>query len=368
MRGRVRRLRGCALALLLLLLAPGPAAADIAYSIDITLADKEDKAVTEALQNASQLVALEGQAAALAPMRCGAAPTSDLPRLKAAMNALGYWRATIAYTLDTRVTPAKLAVTVTPGPLFHLAKAEFVLASGAPAPLPEKPADVGLAIGGSGAVGAGRRGQRAHRVGLCRAWPALRAGGGPQGHRRCRDGDDERALCRRSRPRGAVRRDDDRRAEARRRGLVTSRIAWREGAAYDERLVEKTRQDLVRSSLFSGVEIKHAEAPAPDGTVAMTIALIEGPPRSVGVGAGYNTNIGLGASAFWEHRNLFGNGENLRLSAGAAQLQQGVAANFRRPDFLMPKQDLLASAELLRPEDGRLQEPPLRKPISGSSG
>ena len=80
----------------------------------------------------------------------------------------------------------------------------------------------------------------------------------------------------------------------------------------------------------------------------MTIALIEGPPRSVGAGVGYNTDIGLGARTFWEDRNLFGEGEDLRLSAGAAQKQLGVAANFRRPDFLENKQDLIANAELLR--------------------
>ena len=132
------------------------------------------------------------------------------------------------------------------------------------------------------------------------------------------------------------------------RDFVTRRIAWKEGAAYDERLVEATRRDLVRSALFSGVQINHADTPAADGTVAMTLDLIEGPPHSVGIGAGYNTTIGLGARTFWEDRDLFGAGEDLRLSAGAAQRQLGVAANFRRPDFLVPKQDLLVDAELLK--------------------
>jgi translocation and assembly module TamA len=131
------------------------------------------------------------------------------------------------------------------------------------------------------------------------------------------------------------------------RDFITRRIAWAEGAPYDERRVEATRQDLVHSGLFSGVLIGHAEAPAPDGTVAMTVMLIEGPPRSVGAGVGYNTTIGLGARAFWEHRNLFGEGEDLRLSAGAAQKQVGVAANFRKPDFLVRRQDLVTDAELL---------------------
>jgi translocation and assembly module TamA len=104
----------------------------------------------------------------------------------------------------------------------------------------------------------------------------------------------------------------------------------------------------VKSGLFSSVEIRHAAAPSPDGSVAMSIVLTEGPPRSIGAGAGYNTNIGLGAHTFWENRNLFGNGEDWRLSAGAAQRQLGVASNFRRPDFLARQQDFLANAELLQ--------------------
>ncbi|HZT51086.1 MAG TPA: BamA/TamA family outer membrane protein, partial [Stellaceae bacterium] len=112
--------------------------------------------------------------------------------------------------------------------------------------------------------------------------------------------------------------------------------------------VEATRQELVRSGLFSSVRIDHADAPDASGAVAMTIAVIEGPPRSVGAGAGYNTNIGVGGQTYWEHRNLFGEGEDLRISAGAAQKQLGLAATFRRPDVIARKIDLLADAELLK--------------------
>ncbi len=45
-------------------------------------------------------------------------------------------------------------------------------------------------------------------------------------------------------------------------------------------------------------------------------------------------------------RNLFGQAEYLRLSLALGQQKNGVAANFRRPDFLDVDQDLLALAEI----------------------
>src|SRR5204862_6384208 len=50
--------------------------------------------------------------------------------------------------------------------------------------------------------------------------------------------------------------------------------------------------------------------------------------------------------AFWENRNLFGNAENLRLSAEVGQQIDAFRANFRRPDFLAIDQDFLATAEI----------------------
>ena len=130
--------------------------------------------------------------------------------------------------------------------------------------------------------------------------------------------------------------------------FAARRVAWQEGAPFDSRAVETTRQDLVKTGLFSGVRISHGDTPDAIGEVPMTIELIEGPPRSIGAGVAYNTNLGLGAQTFWQHRNLFGAGENLRVTAGVAQKQLGLALAFRKPDFLERNQDFLANAELLR--------------------
>ena len=343
------RLRALTLAFLMTALAIWPAWADAPYKIDIAIEGSKDKKLLAALQGASQLVALKDR-----PPPSNAAlrrrAEEDLPRLQQAMNAEGYWQAKITYTLDTNKQPATVAVKVAPGPLYHLAKLEFVLQSGAPAPLPLTPEQVGLAIGAP-ALSEPVDGANARIVSLY-----------AQNGQPFAQVVDRKVVVDVATAAMSARYTIDPGAKARfgattvnglhrvAADFVTRRIAWTEGADYDKRKVEATRQDLVRSALFSSVQINHADHPASDGTAAMTIELIEGPPHSVGVGAGYNTNIGLGARTFWENRNLFGNGEDLNLSAGAAQRQLGVAGNFRRPDFLLPKQDLVADAELLREE------------------
>jgi translocation and assembly module TamA len=345
--GKMSAIRALTLAVLLAALAIRPAFADAPYTVDIALDGKSDKTLLEALNSASQLVALKDHPpASAAALRRRA--EEDLPRLQAAMNAEGYWRAEISYRLDTKAQPEKLAVKVTRGPLYHLATVAFVLPSGAPAPLPKRPAEVGLALGGP-ALSAPVEAANARIVSLYaqNGQPFARV-------------TDRKVVVDLATATMSARYTIEPGATARfgataitglhgvAADFVKHRIAWTEGKDYDERLVERTRQDLVRSALFSAVLINHADAPAADGTVAMTLDLVEGPPHSIGVGAGYNTNIGLGARTFWEDRDLFGNGEDLRLSAGAAQRQIGVAANFRRPDFLVQKQDLVTDAELLK--------------------
>ncbi len=347
---RPRRSRALLLALAVLALAgwARPAVADLSYKTFIDTRGLDDAALIKALRGASQLVALESK-----PPESNAAlrrrADDDLPRLVGVMNAEGYWTAKAVFTLNTGSTPVDLRVTIEPGPLFHLAHVTFRTPEGAPPPLIETadPQAFGLAIGGPARSAAVAEAEaklleryaengrpfakvidRKAVVDIAKAEmdviytiaPGATASFGPL------------TIT------GLSRTDRD---------FVAGRVAWKEGTPYDSRQVEATRKALTKTSLFSAIRINHAAAPDAGGGVAMTLDLVEGPPRSVGAGIAYNTNLGFGAQAFWEHRNLFGEGERLRVTAGVAQLQQGLAADFRKPDFLTRDQDLLASAGLL---------------------
>jgi translocation and assembly module TamA len=98
--------------------------------------------------------------------------------------------------------------------------------------------------------------------------------------------------------------------------------------------------------LFSTVQITPTPDPEHPGEARMTIEATERLRRTIGAGLAYNTSQGIGARAFWENRNLFGNAESLRLSAEVGQQIDEFRANFRRPDFLAVDQDFLATAEI----------------------
>lgn len=332
-----------------LLLCATIARADVEYDVDIKLEGLDNSALLQTLRDASQLVTLKNKPPPSADaLRRRAA--NDLPRLNQIMQAEGYWTAKLSYILNTNEKPPKVTIDIEPGPLFHLASVTFKGPSGEPLPLLDKlgPAAFGLAIG-----------QPARSAPVTAAEPLLAARYERDGHPFAKVTDrhvvvdvakDTMSVTYAVDPgpparfgpltiEGLKNVDQD---------FVARRVAWHQGAPYDVREVEATRQELVKAGLFSAVHITHAAAPDSAGEVPMTITLVEGPPRSIGAGVAYNTNLGFGGQAFWEHRNLFGEGERLQLTAGAAQRQLGLALAFRKPDFIDRHQDFLTNAGLLQ--------------------
>lgn len=338
--------------LLMLGLGATVAAADVPYDVEIKLQGLDDDALLDTLKDNSQLIALKKKKKPETEAALQRRIDDDRTRLRDAMEAAGYWQATIEDKIDAKKKPAEVTVTVKPGPLFHFAKIAFLLPSGAPAALVDrlgaerlglKPGDPAksapVAAADARIVDAyGHRGQPFARivdrhavidVATATMTVTYTIDPGPA------------ARFGKATVQGLTTLDRD---------VVDRRIAWHEGATFDTRQVEQTRRKLVATGLFSAVEIKHADAPDADGAVPMTIALTEAPHHSVGAGVGYNTNYRAGLRGFWEDRNLFGDAETLRLSAGVAQRQIGAAANFRRPDLWWNGVDFVANVEALRQE------------------
>lgn len=122
-------------------------------------------------------------------------------------------------------------------------------------------------------------------------------------------------------------------------------IEWHAGDPVDMDLVEKTRLRLVNSAIFRTVSIA-LEQPAADGLAPVVVSVGEAPPRTVGGGLTYTTGEGFGTKAFWEHRNLFGNREKLKITGRFAQTGFGATARAVRPDFHWRDVDLVAQGEL----------------------
>ena len=80
----------------------------------------------------------------------------------------------------------------------------------------------------------------------------------------------------------------------------------------------------------------------------MTVTLTEAKHRSIGIGLRYSTNEGPLGKIFWEHRNLFHEGESLNLSLTSGFVIQGVGADFRKPGVWSPDLDFLSSIRVER--------------------
>ena len=119
--------------------------------------------------------------------------------------------------------------------------------------------------------------------------------------------------------------------------------AFKPGDLYDRRKVDETITALRKTGLFNQVAIDIVDG---NGNVATPeLALSEGKRRSVGFGARWSSDEGVGTQSFWEHRNFFGRAEKLRFELSVAQNKQAAKAEFTKPRFLRTDQSLLLSSE-----------------------
>jgi translocation and assembly module TamA len=128
-------------------------------------------------------------------------------------------------------------------------------------------------------------------------------------------------------------------------------VPWRRGTMFDRSELERFRQRLIRSSLFSTVRVQPAENQdeGEDGApLDVVVDLQEGPPRTIGARANYSRDVGFGGSVFWQHRNFFGRGENLDLSLDATEILQTAKAGLTKPNWKRLDQTLRFSTVLER--------------------
>jgi translocation and assembly module TamA len=79
--------------------------------------------------------------------------------------------------------------------------------------------------------------------------------------------------------------------------------------------------------VFDSVRIEAGTSVGPDGTLPIAFVVSERALRAIGGSVAYETNFGLAVSLFWEHRNLFGGAERLRLEAEASRISDGSFGN-----------------------------------------
>lgn len=125
----------------------------------------------------------------------------------------------------------------------------------------------------------------------------------------------------------------------------------RPGEPFDPDDIQRAREQIQRLQVFNATRIVEAEAVTPEGTLPLEINLAERPLRVIGGGATYSTADGAGVEAYWEHRNLFGRAERLRLEGRVGGISGTdptdfayyTGAVFTKPAVITPLTDFTAS-------------------------
>jgi translocation and assembly module TamA len=332
----------------------------------VTIAEIGNSPLDKALKDASQLEGLR-EKAPVAPFALISRAQAEIGRLETVLQSFGYYDGKVAVTIDGRPVgdadlpkaleglPAKssatVKVTAQPGPLYQLGR--ITIDGNVP---PDARGKLGLTEGqpavASDVLAAGARlltAMRENGYALAKVAPPD-ATQDPQRHAidvtfKAEEG--RRALIGPIKLTGLSAVNED---------FVRRRLLVHSGQLYQPSKIDAARQDLASIGVFSGVSVSAGTAIAPDGGVPLTYAFEERPPRSVGVTGAYSTDLGGSLTTTWSHRNLFGNAEQLNLSAAATGLGgtdvKGLGydfgAQFLKPDFLRHDQIFELNAVALK--------------------
>ncbi len=327
--------------------------------VDLALADSElstpyqveflgidDQALRSAIRAASRLVADQENPPAT-PAQLDRRARRDMDTIDQVLDSRGYYGANATFVIDQSTDPATVFVAVESGPPYPLTSYHAVAktADGIPTvPIEE----LGLILGAP-----------AEADTILAAEPVLLANIKARGYPFAEIADRE-VIVDHLTPSVTVTVTIEPGPRSRfgdvniigldtvRAAVVEDNIAWTMGEIYDGARVSETIQNLRETQLFDSVRVD-PQRPLPGREDAtMRITLSERPARTVGAGAGYATSEGPRVKAFWEHRNILGDNERLRITGRLAQLASGLDGRLTIPKFWSKRQDLLLGAELTR--------------------
>lgn len=334
---------------------PAAAAETQTYTVDI--AGTGVGAADAALNASSQLVSLKGSGP-LPAFALAARAREDVPRLQTALDSFGYYQNRVTITVeglspDDPDLPGRLdalpagraavvRITPMPGPLYHIGR--IALEGDVP---DQDRAALGFASGDPAVAGVVLDARARLLTALQEDGYALAVVSEPDATA------DDRAHTidviykvqpgRRVRI-GAIRITGLKDVSD---SFVRRALTVHTGDRYRTSRIESARQTLAGLGVFSGVSVRTADYLDPDGSIPLVFDVEERPHHAVALTGTYSTDLGITLSTTWSHRNLFGNAEQLNLTAagtglGSASTGLGynLSAQYIQPYFLAPEQVL----------------------------
>ncbi len=345
--------------------AAARAADPVTYAVHI--APTGNTALDGALSGSSQLNALR-KAAPAGPFALVARARQDQGRLITALESFGYYAGSVAIAIQGKPlddvalpdvlqalpagTPADVSITVKTGPLFHLGTVQL----DGPVPAPALPAfklkagDPAIAATVLGAGNALLSALQEEGYALAKVDPPVAV---------LHPADRTLAVSYKvtTGPRvdiGSITFAGLKRMHA---GFLRRRLLTvHPGQLYQPSKIEQARQDLASVGVFSSVQVQASPALDPHGELPLTFLFKERPLHAVSFNVGYSTDLGASAGVTWSDRNLFGNAEQLNISAaltgagGTADQGLGYDAKVQllKPDYYRRDQSIEMDVEALK--------------------
>ncbi len=273
----------------------------------------------------------------------------DLRRLSAVLHSDGYFDGVVDYRIDTETDPVTVTLVISRGDPYLLESFDIsYVGDGDFGRLPEDASEIGIELG-----------RRARAPDIADAEKRMERVLWERGYPFGRTVERQHVLDRAARrmrvamtvepgPAAGFGELSIGGVERVRENYIRRIQPWQGGQLYDRRLVDQYRQDLIDTTLFASVSIVTADALDENGNVPIRLAVEEREQRTIGGGLSWGTDEGFLLSAFWEHRNLLREDENLRVETRLGEIEQSVTTLFSKPRFIRNDQSLLARAWVKR--------------------
>ncbi len=349
------------------ILAPLGARAADPQPYTVAIAPTGDGAIDAALRGSSSLLSLQ-KSAPVGPFALVTRAQGDVDRLQTALTSFGYYGARVTVQIDGRAvddpalpdalatkpagSAAAVTVTVERGPLFHL---RWVVVDG-----PVSAADqakLGIAPGDPAVASAVLAAQGKLLAALQETGHALAKVSDPDAVETPGEHVIDLTFHADPGPRvdlGVITVDG---LKATNDSYVRRRLLVHPGEPYDPVAIERARQDLAASGVFSSVNAAIPDRLAPDGSIPLAFKVVEGPRHAITFNAAYSTDTGATGGATFAYRNVFGNAETLTFGALLTQAETNAeikapgydfTVGFTQPDWQRRDQTLAWNAAYLK--------------------
>jgi translocation and assembly module TamA len=267
---------------------------------------------------------------AAAVRRAGA---EDLDIVRKALNAAGYYAATVAFRVDGETENGrklKAIFSIEPGEPFRIVRHEIVyIDDGGPERPPTfEAAKIDVGDRADGATLEGNH-QRFVAALWAAGYPAARMTA-RRADARLADGTADAVYSIESGPRarfagvaieGEVKTD---------RGFLEKLKTWEDGDIFDREKLVDYRDRLAKIGVFSSIEVSPGAVDA-TGAAPVQVKVVEREQRTFGAGVSYSTSEGPGGRLFLEYRNLLRHAERARAEIEASEVEQSISFDVERP-------------------------------------